>query len=207
MKNIKNITQLAIKDLKSEADLKTDYALAKALNVSQSSIARYSNGMTSITLEKLESKFLEYDLVESIDNTIKRNAEIAKIREVEVDNFIKAELANQLPKTISMNIKELLKETKIHRIQNRFNEALLLLSQSSKSISRSWTSQRVDYINDKSNKKAVLKNVLTQGSIVPKFKLVFSDKLKKVLTQEQIMNLTIESFIDLKLVKPHMFRQ
>lgn len=55
MKNIKNITQLAIKDLKSEADLKTDYALAKALNVSQSSIARYSNGTNSITLEKLES--------------------------------------------------------------------------------------------------------------------------------------------------------
>ena len=54
MKNIKNITQLAIKDLKSEADLKTDYALAKALNVSQSSIGRYSNGTTSITLEKLE---------------------------------------------------------------------------------------------------------------------------------------------------------
>ena len=55
MKNIKNITQLAIKDLKSEADLKTHYALAKALNVSQSSIGRYSNGTTSITLEKLQS--------------------------------------------------------------------------------------------------------------------------------------------------------
>lgn len=55
MKNIKNITQLAIKDLKSEADLKTDYALAKALNVSQSSIGRYSNGTNSITLEKLQS--------------------------------------------------------------------------------------------------------------------------------------------------------
>ena len=55
MKNIKNITQLSIKDLKSEADLKTDYALAKALNVSQSSIGRYSNGTTSITLEKLQS--------------------------------------------------------------------------------------------------------------------------------------------------------
>ena len=55
MKNIKNITQFAIKDLKSEADLKTDYALAKALNVSQSSIGRYSNGTTSITLEKLQS--------------------------------------------------------------------------------------------------------------------------------------------------------
>ena len=55
MKNIKDITQLAIKDLKVEADLKTDYALAKALNVSQSSIGRYSNGTTSITLEKLQS--------------------------------------------------------------------------------------------------------------------------------------------------------
>ena len=55
MKNIKDITQLAIKDLKVEADLKTDYALAKALNVSQSSITRYSKGTTSITLEKLQS--------------------------------------------------------------------------------------------------------------------------------------------------------
>lgn len=158
------------------------------------------NKLHGLALKKLESKFLEYDLIESPENSIKRNAEIAKMREVEIDNFIKSELANQLPKTIVMNPKELIKETKIHRIQNRFNEALLLLSQSSKSITRSWTSQRVDYINDKSNKKAVLKNVLTQGSIVPKFKLVFSDKLKKVLTQEQIMNLTIESFIDLKLV-------
>ncbi len=52
---MKNITQSAIKDLKIEAKLKTDYALAKALNVSQSSIARYSNGINSITLEKLES--------------------------------------------------------------------------------------------------------------------------------------------------------
>ena len=55
MKNIKNCTQLAIKDLKESADLKTDYAFAKALTVSQSSISRYSNGTNSITLEKLES--------------------------------------------------------------------------------------------------------------------------------------------------------
>lgn len=46
---------MSIKDLKESADLKTDYALAKALNVSQSSISRYSNGTNSITLEKLES--------------------------------------------------------------------------------------------------------------------------------------------------------
>jgi transcriptional regulator with XRE-family HTH domain len=47
-------TQLAIEDLKRACGLKTDYALAKKLNMPQSSISRYSNGKTSISLEKLE---------------------------------------------------------------------------------------------------------------------------------------------------------
>lgn len=55
MKNKNHITELAIKDLKLAADITTYYKLAKALNVSQSEISRYSNGKTSITLEKLES--------------------------------------------------------------------------------------------------------------------------------------------------------
>lgn len=52
MKN--NATEKAISELKDNAGLISDYALAKALNVPQSSIGRYSNGKTSITLDKLE---------------------------------------------------------------------------------------------------------------------------------------------------------
>ena len=51
---MKELTRATFQELKKEASIKTDYALAKSLNSTQSSISRYSNGSISISLEKLE---------------------------------------------------------------------------------------------------------------------------------------------------------
>lgn len=50
---MKKATILAIQKLKVFLGIKTDYELAKKLNVPQSTVARYSKGNTSISLDKL----------------------------------------------------------------------------------------------------------------------------------------------------------
>lgn len=60
---MKKATILAIQKLKDFLGIKTDYELAKILNVPQSTVARYSKGNTSISLEKL-NEFCEKEKIE-----------------------------------------------------------------------------------------------------------------------------------------------
>jgi predicted transcriptional regulator len=60
---MKKATILAIEKLKSFLGIKTDYELAKKWNVPQSTVARYSKGKTSISLEKL-NEFCEKENIE-----------------------------------------------------------------------------------------------------------------------------------------------
>lgn len=60
---MKKATILAIQKLKDFLGIKTDYELAKILNVPQSTVARYSKGSTSISLEKL-NEFCEKENIE-----------------------------------------------------------------------------------------------------------------------------------------------
>ncbi|OXA65318.1 hypothetical protein B0A67_24435 [Flavobacterium aquidurense] len=60
---MKKATILAIQKLKDFLGIKTDYELAKILNVPQSTVARYSKGNTSISLEKL-NEFCEKENIE-----------------------------------------------------------------------------------------------------------------------------------------------
>lgn len=67
MNENKNITQKSIEKIKIASDLATDYALAKALKIPQSSVSRYTNGVNNISLEKLETMANELDLKISIN--------------------------------------------------------------------------------------------------------------------------------------------
>ena len=60
---MKKATVLAIQKLKKYLGIKTDYELAKILNVPQSTVARYSKGNTSISLDKL-NEFCEKENIE-----------------------------------------------------------------------------------------------------------------------------------------------
>lgn len=60
---MKKATILAIQKLKDFLGIKTDYELAKILNVPASTVARYSKGNTSISLEKL-NEFCEKEKIE-----------------------------------------------------------------------------------------------------------------------------------------------
>ena len=60
---MKKATISAIQKLKDFLGIKTDYELAKILNVPQSTVARYSKGNTSISLEKL-NEFCEKEKIE-----------------------------------------------------------------------------------------------------------------------------------------------
>jgi hypothetical protein len=50
----KEITKEAIVGLKSAVKCTSDYALAQKLNIQTTVLGRYSNGKTSITMDKLE---------------------------------------------------------------------------------------------------------------------------------------------------------
>jgi len=148
-------------------------------------------------LNVLSEKFSEYGLITSDDFTKSKNKLILNTRKIAVDNYIKNSVAESIPKTIKFPIKEFIKRTGITRIQGRFNEALKVISESSTKLSHSWMSQTVEFKDKNGKKVAEIKNDLTQGSIIPKFKLRFNDKIKKHLSEDEIRAMTIESFIEL----------
>ncbi|OXA65935.1 hypothetical protein B0A67_23935 [Flavobacterium aquidurense] len=60
---MKKATIQAIQKLKEFLGIKTDYELAKILNVTQSTVARYSKGNTSISIDKL-NEYCEKENIE-----------------------------------------------------------------------------------------------------------------------------------------------
>lgn len=157
------------------------------------------NELQKEAVNSLTDKFNEYNLITSDNFSNNKNREILTTRKIAVDRYIKNSVAESIPRTIKFPIHEFIKRTGINRIQNRFNEALKVISESSNKLSHSWMSQTVEFKNINGNKVAEVKNDLTQGSIIPKFKLRFNDKIKKYLSDSEISSMTIESFIKLDI--------
>lgn len=156
-------------------------------------------------IQKLEPLFNEYGLIIDNTNSNKRNTEILEMQNIAIDSFIKTNVAKSIPKEIRFPIKEFIKRTGITRIQNRFNEALKILTESSNKLNHSWMEQSVLFEDKDEKKYAKQINELVQGSIIPKFKLRFNDKLKEYLTSTEIKDLTIEKFIELNLPNKAQF--
>jgi transcriptional regulator with XRE-family HTH domain len=75
---MKKATILALKNLKEFLKIKTDYELAKKLNVPQSTIARYSKGKNSISLDTLNEYFEKEELEIEIEINYKYKPQIKK---------------------------------------------------------------------------------------------------------------------------------
>lgn len=58
----KTASKKAIIELKRTIECQSDYAFAKKLNVTPSAIGRYTNGINSITLDKLEEFANQLDM-------------------------------------------------------------------------------------------------------------------------------------------------
>ncbi|MEV9477976.1 hypothetical protein ACOTVS_10460 [Aliarcobacter butzleri] len=147
----------------------------------------------------LEPIFVEYDLIEKDTNTNKKNEEIKHYREIGIESYIKEKVAESIPTEIKFPIKEFIKRTGITRIQSRFNEALKTIHESSNKVSYSWMEQNIEFKEIDGKKFVEQTNELMSGSIIPVFGLGFNDKLKEVLSQTEIKNLTMEKFIELDL--------
>lgn len=155
--------------------------------------------LQSEALKVLEPKFYEYGLIIDSSKSKQRNTEIVDMQSIAIDSYIKKSVAATIPKEIRFPFKEFIKRTGIARIQGRFNEALKVLSESSSKLSHSWMEQSVLFEDNNGNKVAKQINELTQGSIIPKFRLRFNDKLKNILTPDEIKKLTIEKFIEMDI--------
>ena len=147
----------------------------------------------------LSGKFEEYDLVPLDSYSKIKNKEINRIRNIAIDNYIKNEVSQLIPKTIKYPIRDFINRTGIKRIRNRFNEALKVISESSVKLSHSWVNQSVEFIEKDGKKKAVVINDLTQGSIIPKFTLRFNDNMKKHFNDEEILKINMEKLIELDI--------
>lgn len=156
-------------------------------------------------VENLEPQFKEFGLIIDNSNSIKRNTEIVEMQKIAIDGYIKRNISLSIPKEIKFPIKEFIKRTGITRIQNRFNEALKILTESSNKLNHSWMEQSVVFEEKDGKKYATQINELVQGSIIPKFKLRFNDKLKDYLNPTEIKDLTIEKFIELNLPNKAQF--
>ena len=143
----------------------------------------------------MQKDFDKFDLNINTSNTKKRNKEILDYRKIAINDYIKKKVSLKIPKKIHFPINEFIKRTGISRIQNRFNEALIVISESSTKLSRSWVEQTIDF----SGESLVVNNELVQGSIIPKFRLKFNQQLQKHFSLEEIGSLTIEDFIALDI--------
>lgn len=149
--------------------------------------------------KELEPYFSEYGLVIDNANSKKKNTDIVEMQNIAVDAYIKKTIAESIPKEIRVPIKDFIKRTGISRIQSRFNEGLKVICEASSKLSHSWMEQTVKFEVVNGEKVARKINDLTQGSIIPKFKLRFNDKLSELYTAEEIKNLTMEKFIELDI--------
>ncbi|HJE02658.1 MAG TPA: hypothetical protein K8U92_02170 [Aliarcobacter thereius] len=158
-------------------------------------------------LWELEPLFKEHGLVYKEDYSNKKKEEIEQDKQIAIDSWIKDKIAEDIPSTLRFPIKDFIERTAISRIQSRFNEALETINNSSKKTAYSWMEQSVEFITDpKTGKKTyVQKNDLKAGSIIPVFGLGFNEKLKDVLTPEQIKNLTMEEFIEMPLNSKYQY--
>lgn len=150
-------------------------------------------------LSALAPKFEEYNLVVDSSKSKQKNTDIVELQNIAVDDFIKKTIAQSIPREIKVPIKDFIKRTGIARIQGRFNEGLKVLSEASSKLSHSWMEQSVHFEEINGIKVARPINELTQGSIIPKFKLRFNDKIYELYTHEEIRNLTMEKFIELDI--------
>lgn len=150
-------------------------------------------------LSYLEPIFIEYNLIEKETNTKKRNEEIIEHKAIAVESYIKNRVAESIPTEFNFPIKDFIKRTGITRIQSRFNEALKAIYESSRKVSYSWMDQTVIFEEENGEKIVKQKNELMSGSIIPLFGLGFNDKIKEILSQDEIKNLTMEKFIEMDL--------
>lgn len=150
-------------------------------------------------LQYLNPKFEEYDLIESENKTKKQNEQIRDYKEIAIDSYIKNKVAEILPKEIKFPMKEFIQRTSIPRIQSRFNEALQTIHQASSKVSYSWMEQTIIFEEKNGEKIIKQKNDLMSGSIIPLFGLELNDKLKDVLSPEEIKSMTMDKFIELNL--------
>lgn len=150
-------------------------------------------------VEKLTPIFEEHNLVIDSSASKQRNTEVMEMQNIAIDDYIKKTIAQTIPKEIRVPIKEFISRTGIARIQGRFNEGLKALSESSMKLNHSWMEQTVKFETVNGRKIARQINELAQGSIIPLFKLRFNDKLKDVLTPDEIRNMNMQKFIELDL--------
>ena len=150
-------------------------------------------------LEHLLPKFEEYDLIEREDNSKKLNEQIRDYKEIALDSYIKNKVSEYLPRELRFPIKDFIQRTSIARIQSRFNEALQTIHQSSSKVSYSWMEQTIVFEEKEGAKAVKQKNDLMSGSIIPLFGLEFNEKIKDVLSPQEIKNMTMEKFIELDL--------
>lgn len=150
-------------------------------------------------LDYLLPLFEEYDLVEKEENSKKLNEQIRDYKEIALDSYVKNEVSKYLPTVLKFPIKEFIQRTGIARIQSRFNEALQTVNQSSSKVGYSWMEQTIIFEEKDGVKSVKQKNELMSGSIIPLFGLEFNDKIKEVLSPQEIKSLTMEKFIEMDL--------
>lgn len=150
-------------------------------------------------LKELIPKFEEYGLVENEEYSIKKNEDIREKKQIAIDNYVKDRVSKLIPQEFVFPIKDFIQRTGIARIQSRFNEALTTIHNASQKVSYSWMEQTISFEEVNGEKIAKINNTLLSGSIIPMFGLKFNDKLEKVLSKEEIKNMTIESFIEMNL--------